>query len=363
MADKKISQLTGATTPLAGTEVLPIVQSGSTVKVSSDDLTVKNVRSNATTGILQVAGPGAGATRTMTVPDANFTAARSDAGQTFSGQQTFGGGVNVTGGKVQSVYGAGGDFVALFQNTTSATPYGVWIKDAAAPAAGYPLLNITSGDGATVYMRVDSDNGNAYVGKGNLAFNTSGNGIIDGNGNEQIKFTTTASAVNEFTIKNAATGALPQLAVTGGDTNIGMDLAAKGSGGFAFNGASRRFVRTGTNGDTTVAATISFVSQGNGWISQLVEFRVALSSSLGSSVHGGVVRYILSSLDSGSGLASITALASDLTGVTAATSSSGNDLTVTFTITGGGNAIRYGIEADVLSSNGAGWYATGMSVA
>ena len=51
MADLKISQLTAATTPLAGTEVLPIVQSGATVKVSSNDLTVKNVRSNATTGI------------------------------------------------------------------------------------------------------------------------------------------------------------------------------------------------------------------------------------------------------------------------------------------------------------------------
>lgn len=177
MTDKKISQLANAATPLAGTEVLPIVQSGSTVKVASDDLTVKNVRSNATSGILQIAGPGAGATRTMTVPDANFTAARSDAGQTFSGQQTFSGGVNVTGGKVQSVYGAGGDFVALFQNTTSATPYGVWIKDAATPAAGYPLLNISSSDGATVYMRVDSDNGNAYVGKGNIAFSTAGKGI------------------------------------------------------------------------------------------------------------------------------------------------------------------------------------------
>jgi hypothetical protein len=39
MADKKISQLTAATTPLAGTEVLPIVQGGSTVKVSVADLT------------------------------------------------------------------------------------------------------------------------------------------------------------------------------------------------------------------------------------------------------------------------------------------------------------------------------------
>ena len=40
MADKKISALTSAATPLAGSEVLPIVQSGSTVKVSVANLTV-----------------------------------------------------------------------------------------------------------------------------------------------------------------------------------------------------------------------------------------------------------------------------------------------------------------------------------
>ena len=39
MADKKISQLTSATTPLSGTEVLPIVQGGTTVKVTVDNLT------------------------------------------------------------------------------------------------------------------------------------------------------------------------------------------------------------------------------------------------------------------------------------------------------------------------------------
>jgi hypothetical protein len=43
MADKKISALTGATTPLAGTEVLPIVQSGTTVKVAVSDLTAARV--------------------------------------------------------------------------------------------------------------------------------------------------------------------------------------------------------------------------------------------------------------------------------------------------------------------------------
>lgn len=39
MADKKISALTSASTPLAGTEVLPIVQGGATVKVAVSDLT------------------------------------------------------------------------------------------------------------------------------------------------------------------------------------------------------------------------------------------------------------------------------------------------------------------------------------
>jgi hypothetical protein len=39
MADLKISQLTGAATPVAGTEVLPIVQSSATVKLAISDLT------------------------------------------------------------------------------------------------------------------------------------------------------------------------------------------------------------------------------------------------------------------------------------------------------------------------------------
>jgi hypothetical protein len=89
MADKKISALTAASTPLAGTEVLPIVQSGATVKVATNDLTVQNIRSNATTGILQVTGPANASTRVVTVPDANFTAARTDAAQTFTGTQSF----------------------------------------------------------------------------------------------------------------------------------------------------------------------------------------------------------------------------------------------------------------------------------
>lgn len=119
MADKKISALTSATLPLAGTEVLPIVQSSTTVKVATDDLTVKNIRSNATTGILQIAGPGAGATRTMTTPNANFTAARTDAAQSFTGDQTLSTGnlIAATSGKGLTQSATNGD-VAVAANGT-----------------------------------------------------------------------------------------------------------------------------------------------------------------------------------------------------------------------------------------------------
>ncbi|NDG03252.1 MAG: hypothetical protein EB119_08705 [Synechococcaceae bacterium WBB_34_004] len=55
--------------------------------------------------------------------------------------------------------------------------------------------------------------------------------INDTNGNELIGITSTASAVNEITVANAATTANPVISATGGDTNIGITLTPKGTGG------------------------------------------------------------------------------------------------------------------------------------
>jgi len=60
--------------------------------------------------------------------------------------------------------------------------------------------------------------------------------IADANGNEEIKFTTTASAVNEITVANAATGSSPIISATGGDTNVGITLTPKGSGNIVLSG-------------------------------------------------------------------------------------------------------------------------------
>ena len=54
--------------------------------------------------------------------------------------------------------------------------------------------------------------------------------IADENGNEQIIFQTTSSAVNQFDITNAATSNNPIFEATGGDSNVGIDLKPKGTG-------------------------------------------------------------------------------------------------------------------------------------
>jgi len=65
---------------------------------------------------------------------------------------------------------------------------------------------------------------------GDLRLMVSGASILDLNGNELIKTSATASAVNEFTITNAATGGSPTLSATGTDTNIDLAIVPKGSG-------------------------------------------------------------------------------------------------------------------------------------
>lgn len=55
--------------------------------------------------------------------------------------------------------------------------------------------------------------------------------IQDSSGNEILKFAGVASAVNEPTVTSAATGKCPQIAATGGDTNISQIVDGKGTGG------------------------------------------------------------------------------------------------------------------------------------
>lgn len=83
------------------------------------------------------------------------------------------------------------------------------------------------------------------TGTGSLVFGTAPtisapkiNQINDTNANELLKFTSTASAVNEITITNTTTGNSPIISATGDDANIAVLLQSKGTGKVGFLGNS-----------------------------------------------------------------------------------------------------------------------------
>jgi len=76
-----------------------------------------------------------------------------------------------------------------------------------------------------------------------------GTSVLDTNGNELALLTATSSAVNEFTIANAATGAGPTLSSTGGDSNIDINITPKGTGDVVLAGDT---VKVGDSGAAAV---------------------------------------------------------------------------------------------------------------
>jgi len=138
MADKKISALTASTTPLAGTEVLPIVQSGATVKVAVADLTA----GRAVSALKQ----------TITGNTATLGASFSNAAQVFSGgtDNTKYSGVGFSGASsFNTFFGRipGGDLVAIGTDSSgSFAPVMTWGVSSATLNIGDLIIG-TSGRG------------------------------------------------------------------------------------------------------------------------------------------------------------------------------------------------------------------------
>lgn len=76
--------------------------------------------------------------------------------------------------------------------------------------------------------------------------------INDSSGNEMLILSRTGSAVNEITVSNAATSGAPSISATGTDTNINLDVNAKGTGSVELSKAA--YTAT-TVTAATVAAT------------------------------------------------------------------------------------------------------------
>jgi hypothetical protein len=127
------------------------------------------------------------------------------------------------GGRVLIRDNSGGASIIIGDDATSLTVSGgIALSDAGFHAGDLVLKggNGTSGNNSGDVL-IKGGTGGAAEGKVK---------ITDSSDNEIAIFERTASAVNEYTITNAATGNNPTIAATGGDTNISVALTPKGNG-------------------------------------------------------------------------------------------------------------------------------------
>jgi len=192
MADKKISALTASTTPLAGTEVLPIVQSGSTVKVAVSDLTAGRIVSGSSfTGTntigfqmtaasdqdLRFALPGVVDWRVR----GNYASGNMDfvaVGYSSPLTLRYGGDVAVnTGNLVVSTSGKGIDFSAT-PGTGTSELFADYEEGTWTPNQGGGLIVVGAFSSSGTYTKVGRQVTVSGVVTGATSINTSGSGIV-----------------------------------------------------------------------------------------------------------------------------------------------------------------------------------------
>jgi hypothetical protein len=178
MADKKISALTSASTPLAGTEVLPLVQSSTTVKVSAANITAGRAVSTLSVASL---GPNG-----IPITMQEIAAAPSSATAAYVGVTTsaFPGGAN-------------GDLVLIPRSSST--------ND----------VRILVGSGTpTDALVVQGSTKNILASAGNIVMSTAGKGIVDSTGTTSLQFTSLQVVSNKTIIAPSFTTAAGDTAST-----------------------------------------------------------------------------------------------------------------------------------------------------
>ena len=204
--DKTNTNLNLVQQAIAGYEAINVASADVTLVMTNATL------SNARNMVLNLTGTLA-ANRSLNVPDGiekTYIVADSTtrAGYTLTIKTVSGTGVAIPAGKTVLVYSDGTNVVDVF-----------FMKD---------LVEDTT---PQLGGNLDANGNNILIDSGNF--------IGDENGLEQVKFATTASAVNELTVTNAATGNAPEVSATGGDTNVDLNLTPKGIGRTTFNGQGK----------------------------------------------------------------------------------------------------------------------------
>lgn len=122
-----------------------------------------------------------------------------------------------------------------------------------AATGNYPSLTATGGDKNIAVAIAGKGTGAVYLGQATSigVVHVADQPILDSSLNELIKFSKASSAVNEITIANAATGNAPAITPTGGDTDIDLNIGAKGAGAVKHTSGTYQAAVALTDGSTT----------------------------------------------------------------------------------------------------------------
>jgi len=281
MADKKISQLTGATTPLAGTEVLPIVQGGNTVKVAVSDLT---------------AGRG-------------VTASSITASNLTAGRVPVVGTAGLLGTSSNLLWDSGNSYLGIGVSPT------------------YPLHVSRSSAGAVVGFRASDVSANArsiIIGNSQgdvvAASTTTGNGIIYSDSSKTMALGSNGSATARLTVETGGN-------VTVNTGNVVVGTAAKGID-FSAN--------TGAAGETS--SLLNWYEEGT-WTPTLSGFTTSGTvTATGSYRRIGSIMYIRAQIAVSGGTTACTGGTSYLTGLPFIAAEAGGCATVNAS-----TAVGYGV--------------------
>jgi hypothetical protein len=159
MADLKISQLPAATVPLAGTEVLPIVQSGATKQVTVDNLTTGKAISattvNATTFDTSIAAAGvtlAGTTLAADGTDADISLTLTPKG---TGIVTTAATYSDGAGKLRAIPQSGAAKTTTY--VLAVTDVGEFIEIGSGGAITVPNAIFSAGDAVVLFNNTSGD--------------------------------------------------------------------------------------------------------------------------------------------------------------------------------------------------------------
>jgi hypothetical protein len=226
-ADRTITlpNLTGTVSLITATETLtnktmttptlttPVINAGAQLKNGATSAGFAEFFEDSDNGTNKVTliGPASTADVTLTLPAETGTviSTGTTANTFITGQTT------IASGAV-----AAGTDELLISDASASTFKRITVDDLISSAGG--LTSVAADSTPQLGANLDTNSFNILIDDAHF--------IADENGNEQIIFQTTSSAVNQIDVTNAASGNGPSISATGGDTNVDLLLLPKGSG-------------------------------------------------------------------------------------------------------------------------------------